>query len=232
MASPMHPDHSGPERLLDYFEGLLPREEEARLVAHLDICEACRQRARQVLSFSALWDGWTREGPGPPNFPATVTAAFLAAEAREPHRRARLALWRERWLRLPIPAGRVILAPQEQDSLVIEDGFGGLAFAMQTRGGIQASGGTSAPSARPQEPGRPGVRVHVSGSDVIVHVAGSRPGPSAQAPLAMLVPSAGKAVPVVQESRGPHEGEFVARFVGVEPGDYVVVVEPPGASVA
>lgn len=230
MANPMHLVHSDPASLLDYFEGLLPREEEARLEAHLDECEACRRRARQVLSFSAAWDRWTREGPGPPALPATVTAAFLTAEEGEPLRRARLALWRERWVRLPIPAARVFLAPRERDSFVITGGFGGLPFAMQTRGGVPASGGRSASSAGQGEPSQPGVRVELSGSDVIVHVAGSRPGPSAQAPLAMLVPTVGKEVPVIQESQGSHQSEFVARFVGVEPGDYVVVVEPPGAT--
>jgi anti-sigma factor RsiW len=230
MASPMHPRHNDPERLLDYFEGLLPREEEARLEAHLDECEACRQRARKVLSFSAAWDGWTREGPGPPNLRAAITAAFIEAEEREPHWRARLAHWRARWARLPIAAGRVIVAARDQGTLAIPEGFGDLPFAMQTRGSVRSGGETSAPSAGPEGAGLPGVRVDVSGKDVIVHVAGSRPGRSAQAPLAMLVPTAGKAGPVIQESRGPHEGEFVARFVGVEPGDYVVVVEPPGVT--
>jgi anti-sigma factor RsiW len=222
----MHPEHSDPEQLLDYVEGLLPREEEARLEAHLDVCEACRQRARQVLSFSAAWDEWAREGLGPPNLRAAVTTAFLTAEEREPPWRARLAHWRERWARLPLAAGRVIVAARDQVPLVIAEGFGDLALAMPSGGGVRTRGGTFAPSVGAEAIGRQGVRVDVSGSDIIVHMAGSRPGPSAQAPLAMLVPTAGKGVPVIQESRGPKEGEFVAWFEGVEPGDYIVVVEP------
>jgi len=229
MASPMHHEHSDPERLLDYLEGLLPRDMEARLEKHLDECEACRQQARQVLSFSAIWDEWTCEAPARTDPRAAVAAALVTAEARESQWLARLVIWRNQWARQARVDGRVFVRARGQASRVIGEGPRDLAFAIRTRGAVRTRGGPSAPPAAAEEAGRPEVRVEVAGADVIVHVAGSRPGPPARAPLAMLVPTAGKAEPVIQASRGPHEGEFVARFVGVEPGDYVVVVEPSGA---
>jgi hypothetical protein len=241
VAEPTTAECIGPEEFLDYFEGIVPQERDAEIEAHLEVCSACQTMARRTLAFSAAWDEWAAPSVGETDLAATVAAALQKAEETVPAWRVRLVKWRKQWARRAQAGVRVIVeAPGKASRVIreeIEAGFGpggpgGLAFAtVRTRGAVRSRGegaGPSAPTPGAREAGLPDVRVEFAGRDVVVRVAGFRPGPGEPAPLAMLVPATEGSEPIIQETQGPHEGEFAARFEGVGPGDYIVVVEPSG----
>jgi anti-sigma factor RsiW len=223
----------GPEEFLDYFEGILSQERDAEIEAHLDLCSACQTLARRTLAFSASWDEWAAPSGAEAVSPATLVAALVKVEETAPAWRERLARWRERWGGRAGAAARIIFEAPGAAARVLTEGLGALILppsaggwaqaAIRTRGAVPVRGTT--PAGVP-EPGGVQIEVDAVGADLVVRVSGLQAAP--RPPLVLLIPTGAGAAPHVAalEVLRDGGGEFAARFEGVGPGDYIVVVEP------
>jgi anti-sigma factor RsiW len=52
-------EHITPEELADYSAARVPEAREEAIEAHLAVCDACTEEARQCYAFAAIWEEWT-----------------------------------------------------------------------------------------------------------------------------------------------------------------------------
>jgi hypothetical protein len=233
--------HIQPVELADYFAGELPEEREGIIEEHFSECDECTAQARQFRVFTFMWDDWTAKAHGEVYRRAAVDRALQAAQvqAKSEEWRERLRRWREQWTGRAEAAVRVIMEAPGKAARIVTDGFEALVrpegrwrFALEPApvpvlGAMRVRGQEVRPLATVALAlGRPQARVAISGEvgEVEVRVDGWPPGQSP--PLVLLVPMKEGGEPMVKELAEEQAGVLIARFEGVEPGDYLVAFEP------
>lgn len=238
--------HISRETLARYVAMSLTARDERAVEEHVAECSMCTLDARDAgdaYAFEALLQSWTPEAHAAAYLQAELAGALdqLVPAATESVG-ARLDRWRTLWTGQAEAAVRVIMAASQAATQVVTEGLEALTQPMagltpapvgvRTRGRVTRTRGQPAQPADPQRPPeRPPRQVSVSADAerrrILVTLTG---GEASNPPLVLLIPTSGSGTPRVQQlmvSRSRRPG-LVASFDGVDPSDYLVVVEPVG----
>jgi hypothetical protein len=142
--------------------------------------------------------------------------------------RARLVQWRQQLASRAGAAIRVVMEAGEEVSRLVTEGLEALVTPplqpapVRVRGAVRTRG-TARTTLTPEQPQ---ARVEVQGrsGEVIVRI--EKLPPKQPSTLVLLIPTSAEGEPKVQELHRQESGIHEARFVGVEPGDYLVAFEP------
>lgn len=227
-----------PEMLTNYLTGKLGEIEEILIEKHLAACNACTEDARVFHDVQMVWSTWTARAHGEAYWRMRLEDAVAAAERAAPSEawRERLSVWKGRFMAAADAVARVVLEESTRASLVVTKGLEALvrpgaawtfapAGAVRTRGSVGTRGPASPITARTA--GRTTARIVVSPDGRQIEVGFHAVPPGQASPLLLLIPVADGAAPRVAEAQQHHgAGVWRARFEGLEPGEYLVVVEP------
>jgi len=231
-------EHVATEELADYFAGSLSQERELAVELHLAACNECTQQARQVYSFTALFERWTSKQPAEPALPIVLARCLEAARDRMTNQlwRERLNGWRERWGGKAEGAVRVILGAPGKATRILTDGLDNLLrpaatlrFVPEALVGVNSVRGKldQGSVALASAPGVPRVRISASGLVGEVEIRIDDLPQTQTPPLILLIPAVGGIeVRVAELSQTPGVPYWIGRFEQIDPGDYFIVLEP------
>jgi hypothetical protein len=229
--------HIAPEELTDYFATLLSEDREEEIEEHLADCTQCTEEARQLHAFTSIWNRWTARAHGEAYQRVLLARALQQVQARvqNPGWRRRLAQWRQDLASSAGAAIRIALKAGEDVSRIVTERLEALVSpplqpaptygTVRTRG-VRTRGTSAARTTVPLTPENPQARVELRGEHGEVEVCVEQLPPRQPSPLVLLIPTTTEGEPRIQELQRQENGAYVARFEGVEPGDYLVAFEP------
>jgi hypothetical protein len=248
-------NHLTAEKLVDYFSQILPEEEETAIELHLANCTECTTQARQIYKLSLTWDRWTARAHGEAHLSGLVKKALIHIREQPqpvpehvPDLRQRLTDWLDTWAGKVEGSVRVIIEKMAEayslsNSRIESEGLeailrpGGawqFATAPSQGRGIQTRGTDTQLRVKIVETAS-ALKARVSLDEdhgaIVVSVDDF---PNGQTPpLVLLVPTGEGLEPRVkmlerdpETGRLPETSDLIARFEGVDPGQYLVAFEP------
>ncbi len=228
--------HLGLEEFLDYFNSDALPEKQDRVEQHLAVCDACTELGRQVYASTLLVDRWTkgieRSNLAPQIlYPALVT---LIERTSDPTLVERLRNWANVWSGRAEGAIRMTIEASTKASRIVTDGMEEFLvpgarwqFALATADTPVRGESNVETVSLALAPGTPQARVAVSGESGEVEVRVDHLPSNQRAPLVILTSVGEEFEPQVNElRRAPGTPYWIARFDGLEPGEYVVALEP------
>jgi hypothetical protein len=231
--APVHPDS---DEFADYFASKLTAETEESVERHLATCSACTQLARQVYSSTLVLQQWSTTTVTSMDYCAVLhrNLTTLLEKAGPSAWQNRIRLWTENWDAKAEGAVRMVLETPGKAANILTSGLGDLLrpqarwqFALdpiparirgQSEGPILIASTITAPRAR--------VAISSEAREVEIRI---DDWPLDQPPpLVLLAPvSVTPEAPEVREfHRIPGVSYCMARFENVEPGEYLIALEP------
>lgn len=134
-------EHIAPEELADYCAARVPEAREEAIEAHLAVCDACVEEARQSYAFAAIWEEWTGVTAGdllahPVGQMALASEGDVAEQGMlqgalaqvqrqdaDPAWQARLAHWQTHWQGKAAAAVRLVVEAADQAVHVVTEGL-------------------------------------------------------------------------------------------------------------
>jgi hypothetical protein len=150
-------EHITPEELADYCAARVPAAREEVIEAHLAVCDACVEEARQCYAFAAIWEEWTGVIAGDIEaYPVGQRAlasqddvveqgvlqdALEQIQNQEDNSawRERLARWQTHWQGRAAAAVRLVVEATDQAARVVTEGLETLMLPGQAWGFALAS---------------------------------------------------------------------------------------------
>jgi hypothetical protein len=228
--------HLGLEELVDYFRSDALPEKQDLVEQHLAVCDACTELGRQVYASTLLIDRWSKGGGHSKLarqilYPALLT---LIERTSDPALVERLRNWANVWSGMAEGALRMTIEASTKASRIITEGMEDFLvpgarwqFALATAHTPVRGESDVQTVSLALAPGTPQARVAVSGESGEVEVRVDHLSSDQQAPLVILTSVAKGFEPQVNElRRAPETVYWIARFDGLEPGEYVVALEP------
>jgi len=233
--------HYSPETLASYALQELPEDKQLDVQEHLADCDRCAGSVHLAIRASGLVDRWTAQTHGAAALQGVLVHALDVVRAQPALAawRDRLTAWAERWAGQAEATLRIVLDAPGTAARVLTEGMQELArpgaswqfapapAAIPTRGAgrRRAAGQTVVVSA--DGDGTPSARVAVSGERREVVVRLDDLPASRLAPLVLLIPADHAGDPrLALPQRSPDDDAWIARFEGLEPGDYLIAFEP------
>jgi hypothetical protein len=228
--------HPNVEELTDYFASELTPEAQDVLERHLGTCSVCSQLARHVYNSTLLLERWSSTAEPALDLLAVLRHSLttLLEKSRASSWQNRLRRWTEDFGAQADGAVRMIVETSAKAVTVVTNGIDEVLrpearwqFALQPaplrirgqseHGSISIATTASKPRAR--------VAISSEAREVEVRI---DDWPSDQLPpLALLAPVGATLEPKIQElSRIPGVSYCIARFENVQPGEYLIALEP------
>jgi len=182
-------EHITPDELADYYAARVPEAREEAIEAHLAVCDACVEEARQSYAFAMIWEEWTGVTAGdlmahPVGQSALASQGDVAEQGvlqdaleqvqrqeDNPAWRARLARWQTHWQGKAAAAVRLVVEAADQAVHVVTEGLEALTtpgnpwdFALASASGSARGPGEDrdvSPEAAEPEPESPQVTIRV-----------------------------------------------------------------------
>jgi hypothetical protein len=236
MNETQHAVHPDVDELINYFASRLSATSQELLEQHFAECKQCSQLARRVWSSTHVLEQWSTGSPLR-NDLCTILHRSLLNLLDQPATKAwrdRLEIWTTNWAGKAEGAVRVVMEAPGKAATIVTDGLSEVLhpkarwrFALELmpapiRGEsephtISLASTTTTPRAR--------LAVSNEAREIEARIddwpAGQNP------PLVLLVPIREDLEPRVAELRRPSGISYcIARFERVEPGDYLIAIEP------
>jgi hypothetical protein len=228
--------HVGLEEFLDYFSSDALPEKQDLVEQHLAACDVCTELGRQVYASTLLIDRWSKGGgrsrlAGQILYPGLLT---LIEKTSDQALVDRLRKWANVWSGRAEGALRMTIEASTKASRIVTEGMEEFLlpgarwqFALATAHTPVRGESDAQTVSLALAPGTPEARVAVSGESGEVEVRVDHLPSNQQAPLVILTSVAKGFEPQVKElKRAPGTLYWIARFEGLEPGEYVVALEP------
>jgi hypothetical protein len=245
MSDHIQSNHLSAENLVDYFDKTLTEDEQETFEVHIAACDDCARRAQQAFALCQEWEQWTAWTHREAVQQALIARGLAEAMTQErpdiPNWQARLERWRAASARLARRARRAVSGTMAHSARTIAEGLetllppgnpGSVGYDLapvRVRGaGRRTRGGPAGPRLTATIAYGPWTHLIKVVADahtreVAVWVEQLPQGPDQ--PLVMLA-SEGHKTRFQLLERVPHGQSCIARFEEVEPGDYVVAIEP------
>lgn len=218
--------------MLDYLEDRVSEETASQIEEHLTGCQQCKDLGRQISEIAALVDGVTARSHGEAILALAVNNALESAAQNMANRKwaQRLEQWRKRFGGKALGAARFVMNETRQAALIFEKGLPTL-LVPRALEFVSASRATEDVKVL-ELLGRPETRIAVeeeidSRGKKIVNLTVSL-GPEFLGPEPLLVMLINSRQPENNRILEPQQGSkgLIAVFRDLEPGEYVVILEP------
>jgi hypothetical protein len=222
------------EELTDYFSADAFADTQVPLEQHLAECDACTQLGRQVYASTLLVSRWSKVGTPAAEqilLPALMTLIERTSSSAV---RERLRKWADSWSGRAEGAIRMTIETTSKASQIFTEGLADLLrpgarwqFALASVQSPVRGKSDSETISLALATGTAPARVAVSGQSGEVEIRIDSLPADLKPPLVILTSSAKGFEPRVNElNRAPGVSYWMTRFDGLEPGEYVVALEP------
>jgi hypothetical protein len=234
MAEKSHPVHPDVDKLADYFASKLSEASKDSLEQHFAECGDCCRIARRVYSSSLLLERWFSGKQPETDLNAVLARNLDALASANVVWRERLRKWTENWAGRAEGAVRMVMGSSSNAASIATDGLTELLrpgarwqFALEPIG-APIRGQTPPQSISVAATiGSPRARVAVSAEARELEVRIDELSEGLDVPLVLLIPLSQDLEPQVKElSRSAGVSYCIARFEDLQPGQYLVALEP------